>query len=445
MDDDGSGQLDMAEFKKGMKELKLAELSDKAIEHLFRFFDREDSGTISYDEFLAGIRGVMNARRKALVDLAFNVLDRDGSGEVTLDDMKQAYNAKEHPEVKMKRKTENQVLLELLDGFDVGGNKDGIVTRDEFHNYYANVSGNVDSDDYFELMIRNAWHISGGEGWCQNTTNKRVLVTHADGRQTVEEIKNDMGLKANDKAGMVARLRAQGIAAAKINTNGATDESNGRGGDGSNLMQAPAMQPQQPQMPENITPYGPTETQPRTNPYYPSGTGMNAASPRISGIHVQTANRAAYPAPQPAPPATVTAPQAQRLRTGSTVVGTAGRPQLQPQQARQTAQLQVNVGTGSYNAGQPLHSSSGSVADNATALRGTLRPKSLSVMASATAPANLEQQYLPNMYQQQQQGEGYMYANQGGGVGVPYQYSEAAGGGGVGSYSTEGQLSGRRK
>lgn len=38
-------------------------------------------------------------------------------------------------------------------------------------------------------MIRNAWHISGGEGWCENTTCRRVLVTHKDGTQTVEEIK----------------------------------------------------------------------------------------------------------------------------------------------------------------------------------------------------------------------------------------------------------------
>lgn len=38
-------------------------------------------------------------------------------------------------------------------------------------------------------MIRNAWHISGGEGWCANSSCRRVLVTHTDGRQTVEEIK----------------------------------------------------------------------------------------------------------------------------------------------------------------------------------------------------------------------------------------------------------------
>lgn len=41
--------------------------------------------------------------------------------------------------------------------------------------------------------MRNAWHISGGQGVCGNTTCRRVLVTHADGTQTVEEIPNDLG------------------------------------------------------------------------------------------------------------------------------------------------------------------------------------------------------------------------------------------------------------
>ena len=81
------------------------------------------------------------------------------------------------------------ICREFLDTFDSPEGKDGKVTAEEFCNYYSNVSASIDNDDYFELMIRNAWHISGGEGWCANSSNRRVLVIHTDGRQTVEEIK----------------------------------------------------------------------------------------------------------------------------------------------------------------------------------------------------------------------------------------------------------------
>ena len=36
-----------------------------------------------------------------------------------------------------------------------------MVTRDSFTEYYANVAAAVDGDDYFELMLRNAWHLAG--------------------------------------------------------------------------------------------------------------------------------------------------------------------------------------------------------------------------------------------------------------------------------------------
>jgi calcyphosin len=123
------------------------------------------------------------------------------------------------------KSTPQEVLSHFLDTFDVGGEVDGKVTRQEFINYYTNLGASIDNDDYFELMIRNAWHISGGEGWSANTANKRVLVTRADGSQYVEEIKNDLGLKAGDKAGMMARLHAQGVdVAASMSTSGAVDD-----------------------------------------------------------------------------------------------------------------------------------------------------------------------------------------------------------------------------
>jgi hypothetical protein len=153
--------------------------------------------------------------------MAFKILDKDGSGEIDMQDIKGVYNAKAHPDVIMERMTEEQVLLGFVQAFESGTNKDGIVTLAEFENYYANISASIDSDDYFELMMRNAWHISGGEGQMANSTNRRVLVTHADGRQSVEEVQNDLGIGANDKQAMIQRLQAQGHNVATMNTNGA--------------------------------------------------------------------------------------------------------------------------------------------------------------------------------------------------------------------------------
>ena len=45
------------------------------------FLDRDRNGFIDVDEFLIGVRGEMNDRRRALVRLAFGVLDTDRSGD----------------------------------------------------------------------------------------------------------------------------------------------------------------------------------------------------------------------------------------------------------------------------------------------------------------------------------------------------------------------------
>jgi calcyphosin len=52
---------------------------------------------------------------------------------------------------------------------------------------------------------------SGGEGWSANTSCKRVLVKHRDGRQTVEEIQNDLGTDCNDRQAVLDNLAKQGI------------------------------------------------------------------------------------------------------------------------------------------------------------------------------------------------------------------------------------------
>jgi Ca2+-binding EF-hand superfamily protein len=227
MDDSGNGALNNEEFKKAMSECALS-LTDSECTNLFKYFDKDNSGDIDFEEFLGGVRGAMSPKRMEFVYKAFDILDKDGNGFVEPSDIVSAYNAKKHPDVMSGKKTEDEVLREFLDTFDVGGEKDGKVTKNEFHNYYKNVSMSIDRDDYFELMMRNAWHISGGEGWSANSANKRVLVTDSKGVQSVVEIKNDLGMpqpgSKEYNAEVMKRLKAQGTDVVAIDTKGSADD-----------------------------------------------------------------------------------------------------------------------------------------------------------------------------------------------------------------------------
>eukprot|EP00667_Euglena_gracilis_P003326 EG_transcript_3329 len=210
LDSDGNRQLTARELMEGLKTYGIF-LTDNELNSVMRQFDRDGSGAISINEFLRELRGELNPRRKALVLQAYGLLDKTGDGKVNLEDMFAIYgrHLDRHPDVASGAKTPEKVLLEFTAAWDRNG--DGTVTAEEFLEYYADLSAGIDSDNYFELMIRNAWHISGGTGQCENTTCRRVLVIHFDGHQTVEEIKNDLGIGPNDIPAMRAALAAQGI------------------------------------------------------------------------------------------------------------------------------------------------------------------------------------------------------------------------------------------
>merc|ERR1712100_61567 len=190
-------------------------LSKKELTTLFKIFDKDKNGTVSFDEFMRAIRGKMSTKRKHLVYYAFDLLDKDKSGQVDQKDLAQAYDCSKHPEVIRGEKTPAEVLKEFSEQWD-GTKKDGIITLHEFLDYYKDISASIDRDDYFELMMRNAWHISGGAGASANTSNLRVLVVHKDGSQTVEEVQDDLGLK-NGKSraeyvkAIITKLRNQGV------------------------------------------------------------------------------------------------------------------------------------------------------------------------------------------------------------------------------------------
>lgn len=154
----------------------------------------------------------MSYERKQLVRQAFNLLDTTGDGVVTVDDILQNYDYSHHPNVVNGSITPQQATNEMLSCFESGSSDvDGKVTWSEFLDYYKGISISIDDDNYFELMIRNSWHMSGGDGFTENTTCKRVLVTHSDGSEEIVEVKNDLGLNYRDMNEVKRRLERQGV------------------------------------------------------------------------------------------------------------------------------------------------------------------------------------------------------------------------------------------
>ena len=165
MDDDNSKSLDRQEFRKAIRDFKI-DIPDEFIDIVFNAFDLNRDGTIDYDEFLRIIRGDLNPPRLALVKRAFQKLDKNGSGIVDIDDIKDVYNASKHPDVLSGKKTQDQILVEFLETFEAhhnimnGTQADGRIELDEFIEYYTNISASIDNDEYFSLMINNSWNIS---------------------------------------------------------------------------------------------------------------------------------------------------------------------------------------------------------------------------------------------------------------------------------------------
>ena len=211
IDKDKNKRLSYVECEKGLNMLCRAfniRISHSEAIRLFQEFDDNMDGAVSYDEFVRTIRGGMNPRRNHLVRLAFDTFEKDKWGRVTLRSIASAYDVSQHPDVISGRKSSTEALYEFMKKWDKDG--DQSVSEAEFIEYYEWISANIENDDYFELMIRNAWHISGGQGWTGNTSCRRVLVEHTDGQQEIVELKNDIGI-GTDTDKIKQRLRQQGV------------------------------------------------------------------------------------------------------------------------------------------------------------------------------------------------------------------------------------------
>jgi Ca2+-binding EF-hand superfamily protein len=173
-DDDNNKTVDMNEFKKFCHDYRIP-LTENEIQTLFNELDINRNGKIDYEEFLRGVVGEMNDRRRKIVLQVFKIFDKNQNGVIEMDDIRENYNAKFHPDVQSGKKTEEEVLAEFLDTFEYqfsllndGKSRDGKITMEEFLEYYNNISMSIKDDEYFEEMIKSVYNLD------KRRTNKKA-------------------------------------------------------------------------------------------------------------------------------------------------------------------------------------------------------------------------------------------------------------------------------
>ena len=107
----------------------------------------------------------MNAKRKQVVTQAFNKLDIDRSGYIDMNEIKHAYNAKNNPDVRQGKRTEEEVYTDFMDTFQANhllkaGPRTKRVTYEEFLDYYNTISMGIKDDDQFVFLMQNAWKLN---------------------------------------------------------------------------------------------------------------------------------------------------------------------------------------------------------------------------------------------------------------------------------------------
>lgn len=125
---------------------------------MMKFYDVNGDGNIGYEEFLRGLRDELTERRKAMVNKAFAMLDRDGSGQINMSDISGIYDVSMNPEFLEGRKTKEEILTDFMSNFEgAKGNRDGVITGQEFFDYYTDLSMSTPSDEYFVRMMESTW------------------------------------------------------------------------------------------------------------------------------------------------------------------------------------------------------------------------------------------------------------------------------------------------
>ena len=165
-DENDSKTLSLPEFIKFCHDYRMP-ITGKEINILFEEFDTNKNGQINYEEFISAFTGDMCERRKRLITILFETFDKNRKGFVDLDDIRNAYNPINHPDVLSGKRTEDEVLAEFLDNLQYHFSllksdkeqENNKINIEEFWEFFNYISAGIEDDEYFESVIKGGFNL----------------------------------------------------------------------------------------------------------------------------------------------------------------------------------------------------------------------------------------------------------------------------------------------
>ena len=157
-----SQSVSIDELSISIQQLHLG-ISSNDIYEFFNYLDTDKIGRISTNDILNIIKEPINEKRQLILNQAFKILDTEKKGEISITKLKNSFNAKDHPDILDKNKTEDEIYNQFCYTLDIFIRLNNITTyiinQRQFIDYYSGISPSIKNDDDFERIIKKVWNM----------------------------------------------------------------------------------------------------------------------------------------------------------------------------------------------------------------------------------------------------------------------------------------------
>ena len=143
-------------------------IAREEIFEFFEFLDKEHKGLIKYNDLIMILINNINEDRIILIQNLFDKI-RKGKEYILLNDIKKYFNPEKYPDVLEQKKTSDEIAFDFIDSLEIFKEYNinlknesiinGIMTYNDFENYFKEISLSINDDKIFDYIINFCWEV----------------------------------------------------------------------------------------------------------------------------------------------------------------------------------------------------------------------------------------------------------------------------------------------